>query len=971
MKMKNNHTLRRILMLLILLLVTATMAYAQQNISGEVKDKSGNAVIGANVSLQGTTKGALTDASGKFTIAGVAPGKYTLVMSFIGYKTVRQEVEVGSSPVTVSISTEEDLLSLDEVVVTGAFDERTKLESSVAITTLSPKLMDMRAPRGTGDLLQAVPGVWVDNSAGEVGNRVITRGVTPVGNQNIGFQYVSLQEEGLPVMASQLGFAVIDMFHRNDLTVARMEGIRGGSASIAVANAPGGIFNFISKTGGLKTAGSARLQTGIHNNGKMLYRADLEVGGPIANGWSYHVGGFYRIDEGARTMDFNANQGGQFKANISKNFARGQFRLYGKYLNDRNTFFKEIPLTADMKSGYGGFDIINSTTFLNLRTTIPDASRFRPEIPFDQLPTRTFDASKGITNKSFAFGANFDYDLGNNWGLSLAAKVSDFDQNYLQYQGNVTMSVVPSAADPGYGQFGAGAYPAIGSPIPGFLSPTYFDARTGEVLARVINGQLDPNTPNRLGRYLFATAPLNMNNQIGDVQGIVRLNKQAGKHNLTLGWYTGRTSMQTRWFVDGIAASFDGRPVRITFPFAGQTVQATDPNGFLLWSGLAYTVTDMKSNINAFFANDLWKVNDKLNIDLGLRFESVNHSGTKEGWRGGSTVTAGLPGLAALGGLDRNPLTSYDLGTRLYNGVTYNWNETYNYFSGSLGINYKISDKSATYVRFSRGNKAPELDYYANNFVNVPIQRGVIETVTQAEVGYKITSQKVSATVTGFYSYQDNVLLQLFITQGANSFFTDPTFNATRTMGVEIETIWQPVQNFNVRLSSTLQDPRFARLTYQNTARGTNPANFFNEDFSGKRVDFLPSVMFDVTPSYKVGKFTPYLNYRYFGKRYGNRRNTIELPAYGVLSAGIMADINRFNFALQGSNLLNSTGILNFSGYGAFGSTAEDLAVGGIRTPAGAVLSNSDITALNAANFPVWARPILGRQITLSVTYNF
>lgn len=114
MKMKTLYSvILRLAIPVLLLLLTAAAAYAQQTVSGDVKDKAGNPVIGANVLLQGTTKGALTDASGKFTIAGVAPGKYILVMSFIGYKTVRQEVEVGTEPVTVSVSTEEDLLSLD------------------------------------------------------------------------------------------------------------------------------------------------------------------------------------------------------------------------------------------------------------------------------------------------------------------------------------------------------------------------------------------------------------------------------------------------------------------------------------------------------------------------------------------------------------------------------------------------------------------------------------------------------------------------------------------------------------------------------------------------------------------------------------------------------------------------------------------------------------------------------------------
>jgi iron complex outermembrane recepter protein len=59
----------------------------------------------------------------------------------------------------------------------------------------------------------------------------------------------------------------------------------------------------------------------------------------------------------------------------------------------------------------------------------------------------------------------------------------------------------------------------------------------------------------------------------------------------------------------------------------------------------------------------------------------------------------------------------------------------------------------------SRGNKAPELDYYANNFVTIPLdKKGSIETVTQAESGFKRNGRKVSLSAMAIYSYLDNAL---------------------------------------------------------------------------------------------------------------------------------------------------------------------------------------------------------------------
>ncbi len=1009
-----------VMVLLMAFSMGSLSAQAQSTVSGEVKDETGAALIGANVLLKGTNKGALTDVNGKFAIANVTQGKYTIVVSFVGYKTISQEVDVNSTAVTVNITSVSDPLALDEVIVTGTFDQRTKLESSIAITTMSPSAIDQRLQRGTGDLLQAVPGVWVDNSAGEVGTKVVARGLIPVGNDNIGFQYVSLQEEGLPIMGSQLSFAVVDMFHRNDANTARMEAIRGGSASIAVANAPGGIFNFISKTGGSKFGGSARMQGGMYANNNSLYRVDVDFGGPIKGNWSYHLGGFYRVDQGARTLPFNANEGGQFKANIANIGKKGSFKLYGKFLNDRNTFFKEIALNTDLKSGYQsggegvGIDINNSSTFLDLNTNMPESEAF--VVGATNNPNRNFNSRNGILNQTWAMGVEADRDLGNGWNIAAKARYSNFKQDYLQFQGNTVIPVVPTFLTPnnlGYSQFGAAALASadtyIGSGIPaalagqiaasfapGVFSPSYYDAKTGELLARVIFGaqgpQLDPSVPNKLGKYLLTTAPLNMYNTIQDFQGIVSVAKQAGKHSLSFGSYMASTKIQTKWYVDGVTGrlSPNTSPVRIQFTgpqtmpaavagipplaaafgglYGGQTFQATTKEGIVIENGLAYAVTDMTANTIAAFISDNWQASDKLSIDIGLRYEAVQHRGSKGGYQLGVA-------FGGLGGVDGNPLTLYDIGSRVKDPkLNFAFDFTYAYFSGSLGLNYKISDKAAAYARFSRGNKAPESDYYVNNFVNIPIdKKGAIETVTQAEVGYKVNSKTVSLTATAFYSYLDNALLQLFITNGANSFFTDATFNASRTIGLEIENILRPTDKFSVRTNLTLQNAIYARLTYQNTVGSVNKADFFDEDFSGNTVKDVAPVILDITPSYKIGKFTPYINYRWFSERQGNRRNTVQLASYGVLSAGVTGDLNaRFSVAVQASNILNSAGINLFGGYGLQGTTAEDIAVGGVRNlKTNTILPNTDITQLNTLGAPIFARPILPRLITVSVSYKF
>ena len=222
---KLQSNLRRLITVFALFMSFAT--FAQNTISGTVKDDKNQPLSGVSVVIKGTAKGTISDSKGNFTINNVAAGKINVTASFVGQKSITESINVISGTNTLNFTLQDDAMELESVIVTGVFDQRTKLESSVAITTLSPKIIEQRAARGTGDLLQAIPGIWTDNSSGEVGSKVVARGLAPVGNDQIGFQYLSLQEEGLPVMGAQMGFALVDMFHRNDLNTGRFEAIRG------------------------------------------------------------------------------------------------------------------------------------------------------------------------------------------------------------------------------------------------------------------------------------------------------------------------------------------------------------------------------------------------------------------------------------------------------------------------------------------------------------------------------------------------------------------------------------------------------------------------------------------------------------------------------------------------------------------------------------------------------------------------
>jgi iron complex outermembrane receptor protein len=139
-KFYKNSAYWRMLGIVILLFCMSIIADAQAiKVSGTVTDEKGGAVPGVTVTVKNTTNSVATDKEGKYSISLVNSG--TLLFKFLGYTT--QEVAVkGQTTINVSLVPENS--NLNEVIVTGVFDKRTALNSSIAISSLNSVQMKGR-----------------------------------------------------------------------------------------------------------------------------------------------------------------------------------------------------------------------------------------------------------------------------------------------------------------------------------------------------------------------------------------------------------------------------------------------------------------------------------------------------------------------------------------------------------------------------------------------------------------------------------------------------------------------------------------------------------------------------------------------------------------------------------------------------------------------------------------------------------
>lgn len=158
---------------------TTALANQQKKIiTGTVVDPNGEAVIGANVVVKGTTNGTITDIDGKFSLE--VPEGAMLLVSYIGYGDY--ETKVGNQS-NLSITLKEDSQALDEVVVVGYGTMKKKDLTGAVGAVKGDDLASRRTTQLSTALQGATSGVLVtrDNSAPGATASIKIRGVTTIG----------------------------------------------------------------------------------------------------------------------------------------------------------------------------------------------------------------------------------------------------------------------------------------------------------------------------------------------------------------------------------------------------------------------------------------------------------------------------------------------------------------------------------------------------------------------------------------------------------------------------------------------------------------------------------------------------------------------------------------------------------------------------------------------------------------------
>jgi outer membrane receptor protein involved in Fe transport len=827
-------------------------------IKGKVTDENGETIPFAQVLIENTLIGAAANAAGEYCIPHAPVGSQTLQARVIGHRLQKARVTVNANEtVQQNFLLPPDILSMQEVVVTGTRNPQTKLESSVAITTANAAQISERAPRSTADLLQVIPGFYVESSGGEGGNNLFARGIPADGS----FRYVTIYEDGLPVFeAPELAFANIDELMRVDETVGVMEAVRGSTGAIFASNAPAGIINFISKAGEVAPGGVIKTKLGDHG----LFRSDANFGGPLAKNWRFNLGGFYRYDRGVRDPGFAANRGGQIKANLTRLLRNGYVRLHAKLLDDRNIFYLPIPLqNPEAPKGLAGFN----PNYGTLTTA---------DVRFIKAPTpgrgfHEFDLRDGVHPRVRSLGVEVCLQLGDDWLLKNSMRAMAAD---LQF--NAIFSIFNPAAAIDFAQ-------AKMRQVPGAAGFRYR-------FAHFPNDVFNPANANgnglvvESGWWAVAKPLKNFTNHL-------QLTKQLATHALTGGLYFSDYSADEFWYWQNILLEVRDHPRALDLALTdrnGNELVSVTRNGFTQF-GAAYVNSRNNGLVAAYYLHDEWQASATLRFDGGFRYEHNTLSGRRENH--GSFDLGDAATLA-----DDNVIYG--------NGTFRPYDFSYNQAAFSLGGNYRLNSGLAFYGRGSKGFRMPDFDQFraVNKNEDAVLEKGKVEKVLQLEGGVKLSSPRFALFGAFFFAslhhlpFDDEV-----VDPATGQLKTERRFANSTTLGMELEATYAAANGWGFDLIATLQNPRLRDLTF--TVGGAA------KNFGGNRVRRIPPLLVDFKPFVKISGLRMFGNLRYVDARFADDANEVTLPAYAELHAGASYNFPRVTLSLNAANLTNTIGL--------------------------------------------------------------
>lgn len=749
----------------------------------------------------------------------------------------------------------------EEVFSTGVAKGRDRLDSATSTSALRAAEIDKIGARSIAEILRDIPGIRAEASTGEGSANITIRGL-PIAST--GAKFLQLQEDGLPILEfGDIAFATADTFLRADLNLAAVEAIRGGSASTFASNSPGGIVNFISKTGDTE-GGAVQLSAGLDYD---MRRIDFDYGAKISPTLRFHVGGYYRDGEGPRATGFNSTRGGQIKLNVTKEFDGGYVRFYAKYMDDITPAYDITAIgvsgtnTDPKYKNIAGYDVRHDSLFsrnYQSQLTLDGNNQVvRDDVTAGQHP---IVKSVGIESKFAVAG----------WDVTEKFRYANMSNHYMgiYYTQFMPVAMMPAAFGAAGGSVRFASGPNAGATV---TNPT------------TLNG-------NGLGALMMlADTDLNdLTNVTNDIRASKVWNVGGNDLTTTVGLYSSHQTIDSDWnwatVLSGVAADGNSQLLDVVTATNVKVTQdgtlrygAPTPGQFRRGYRLGYTT-------NAPFASVNLKIGG-VSIGGSLRYDFGKAQGTVYGSDlGGGRVGVGPKDMNG-DGVISVPEMAVAFTPAAGAPVDY----TYGYLSYSAGINWRIAEPLAVFARYSRGGRAnadriqfsPLVSTTTGKMVN---QDNAVDVVHQAEAGVKYRNENLTLNVTGFWAKAEDSNLDS--TTGL------PLLRDYKAIGAEFEGSYRR-GIFSITAGATYTDAEITKDVI-------TPAN------NGHTPQHQAKLIYQVTPQITTEQFSVGAVIVGTTGSYATAANTLKVPGYTTTNAFVQfRPLDKVTLSLNASNLFD------------------------------------------------------------------
>lgn len=191
------------------------------------------------ISIEGTTIGSTSDNSGSFKLTNIPEGDIVLKIQSMGYQPLTIPVKINKGEVKeLNIELEEDILGLEEVVITGDRNAKNRKDASVIVNTLTPKLFNIANTVTLSEGLNFSPGLRMENNCQNCG-------FSQVRMNGMEGPYSQVLINGRAIFSGLAGVYGLELIPAN--MMERIEVVRGGGSALYGSNAIAGTINLILK----------------------------------------------------------------------------------------------------------------------------------------------------------------------------------------------------------------------------------------------------------------------------------------------------------------------------------------------------------------------------------------------------------------------------------------------------------------------------------------------------------------------------------------------------------------------------------------------------------------------------------------------------------------------------------------------------------------------------------------------------